>query len=615
MPGVAGFISKFKIGNEENRLQTMVESMKHERFYRTTSYINKKMGVYIAGVALENSFADCMPLTTANKDKYLFISGECFTSDEYINHLNDGNVQIDNGNASFVLALYEQLGADFVTELNGWYHGIIVDLKKECVILFNDRFGVQKIYYHETEEVFYFASEAKALLSVLPELRRFDEKSLGEYFTYDSVLEFRTLFHNINAIQPSSIWTFSSEGVKKQTYFHASEWEEQESIADGDFYNTLDQVFLDTLPQYFRGEKIGMSLTGGLDTRLIMACRNPEKNQLPSYTFGSMYNTSNDIKVASKVAKSLDQEFSILKLDENFLKDFPSHVEKSIFITDGLADVCKSDEIYMNRIARDIAPIRMTGKFGSQVIRNLSVLKDRSANESLINSDFRMYINQGKETFKQYMQMNALTFMLFVEIPIYWAGFISSESSQITIRSPYLDNNFIKHLYRAPKTFANGSPQDFQWKLIKKKNNSLYNISTDKGKSGHNIFLISAIKKAFYQGLNYMDKAYNKETLPHSLHHFIARADSSFSFLQPEKIFAGHCDFRHYRLWFRKQLSPYVKEILLDEKTLNRPHFNRDYIEKMVNDHINGKANNLADIKKTLTIELINRVLMEDLKN
>ena len=140
-----------------------------------------------------------------------------------------------------------------------------------------------------------------------------------------------------------------------------------------------------------------MSLTGGLDTRSILACDESMVRGIPCYTFASMYNKSLDSKVAKEVAAAISSEHESLILDNRFLDNYSEHVEKSIYITDGVADVCKADEIYMNKLARQIAPIRITGKFGSQVIRHLSVFRERAANLNLIPLDFQQYIDAGKE--------------------------------------------------------------------------------------------------------------------------------------------------------------------------------------------------------------------------
>ena len=65
---------------------------------------------------------------------------------------------------------YEQ-HPNFPASLNGRFQGVLTDRKQGTSILFNDRYGMERIYYHEAKEGFYFAAEAKAILTVRPELR------------------------------------------------------------------------------------------------------------------------------------------------------------------------------------------------------------------------------------------------------------------------------------------------------------------------------------------------------------------------------------------------------------------------------------------------------------
>jgi len=75
----------------------------------------------------------------------------------------------------------------------------------------------------------------------------------------------------------------------------------------------------------------------------------------------------------------------------------------------------------------------------------------------------------------------------------------------------------------------------------------------------------------------------------------------------------GFADFRRYRTWFRDQLADYLQDILLDQKTLNRPYWEKKNFKKMVYDHIHGKGTYLREIRKALQVELTHRVLVENL--
>ena len=63
--------------------------------------------------------------------------------------------------------------------------------------------------------------------------------------------------------------------MKKGKYFEAAEWENQGALDSETYYQELKEVFSRNLPRYFDGrEAVGISLTGGLDTRMIMAWLN-----------------------------------------------------------------------------------------------------------------------------------------------------------------------------------------------------------------------------------------------------------------------------------------------------------------------------------------------------
>ena len=82
--------------------------------------------------------------------------------------------------------------------------------------------------------------------------------------------------------------------------------------------------------------------------------------------------------------------------------------------------------------------------------------------------------------------------------------------------------------------------------------------------------------------------------------------------LRLNRLFLGVADYRHYRIWTRDALAGYIKAVLLDDRTLSRPYWNRGYLEKAVKDHIAGRKNRLNEITKALSIELVHRTLIEN---
>jgi asparagine synthase (glutamine-hydrolysing) len=87
--------------------------------------------------------------------------------------------------------------------------------------------------------------------------------------------------------------------------------------------------------------------------------------------------------------------------------------------------------------------------------------------------------------------------------------------------------------------------------------------------------------------------------------------DRVFAPLHLERLFLGRHIYYHFRYWYRHQLAGYVKEMLLDPRTLARPHLDRRAVENMVNAHVKGTGNFTSEIHALLTTELMFRELLE----
>ena len=178
-----------------------------------------------------------------------------------------------------------------------------------------------------------------------------------------------------------SAWLFRGSSIEqKGTYFQPGEWEEQPRLKPEAYYQQLREVFSQNLPRYFNGqEQIGMSLTGGLDTRLIMAWRKAASESLPCYTFGGMFRDCQDVVLARRVAKVCRQPHEVIKVGDEFLFRFPHYAERSVYLTDACVDVSRSPDLYVQERAREIAPVRIAGTYGSEIVSQAVMFKPGEA--------------------------------------------------------------------------------------------------------------------------------------------------------------------------------------------------------------------------------------------
>ena len=607
MPGIFGIVTEKPNAKYEEQLDLMRNSMLHEDFYTTGTRIEtNRLTFYIGWTLHQGSFSDCLPVVNETGDCILFFSGENFIDMPELDALKGKNHVFNKFNAEYLIHMYEEWGVDFLDRLNGWFQGVIVDLKKEEIVLFNDRYGMQRLYIHESPDAFYFASEAKALLRVNHKLKVLDNESLADYLCCNCVLNWNSFFKGISILPGASAWTFKQGKLaSRYRYFDPATWETQSWLEDGFFYEELRKTFREILPRYFRSEKnIGISLTGGLDTRMILTNVDLPKGKYPCYTFNSIYRDCNDVKVARRVAAECGQEHHTIELGKEFLNNFSEYAEKTIYITDGNLDVSGAPEIYVNRIARQFAPIRLTGNHGSELFRNVQWMKADFPNENIFDDSFRGYLYRSMEKYREIRTDNPLTFTLFFESPWHECNRYLSEYSQLVTRTPYHDRDLVALMYRAPMGIRDD--KEISKRLILEGNPGLAKILTDRGVGSKYRFPISLIPRLNNE-VSFKSEYYYNYGMPQ----WMSRVDHLLKPLKPERFFLGRHKFYHFRVWYRDELADYVREILLDRKSLQRPYLNPKVVEKMVTGHLRGTHNYTTEITKLLTLELTQRTLIE----
>ncbi len=601
MPGIVGLITKLPRENAEAQLLGMVQSLCHEPFYSSGTWVDETHGLYVGWVARRGSFADGMPLQNEAGDVTLIFSGEDFTGSDVAEALKEHGHQVAAGGASYLVHRSED-EPDFPSGLNGRFHGLVADRRRGTATLFNDRFGLQRLYYHKAKDAFYFAAEAKAILKVRPELREMDSRALGEFLVCGCVLENRTLFPRVQVLPPGSAWIFRDGKLEtKGSYFEPRQWEEQEPLGMEEYYARLRDAFVGHLPRYFNGrERVGVSLTGGLDTRIIMAWHKPPQGSLPCYTFGSVYRDNQDVLLARKVAGICGQPHQVITAGNGFLSRFPYYAERSVYLTDACIDLSRSPDLYVNEKARQIAPVRVVGTYGSEMLLNAVMFKPEQPASGLFQSELLPQFRAAEETYNLARRVHPVTFVAFRQSPWHHYGVLGLEQTQVAVRSPYLDNDLVRTLYRAPGPLEEN--QEARLRLVREGNPVLARLRTDRG-IGARSGLLSRGPLEFTFKAEY---AYDM-----GMPQWVARLDHVFAPLHLERLWLGRHKPFHFRVWYRDQLAPWVREVLFDSGSLARPYLVAAAVGAAIDGHLKGIRNYTTEIHRLLALELAHRLFVD----
>jgi asparagine synthase (glutamine-hydrolysing) len=222
--------------------------------------------------------------------------------------------------------------------------------------------------------------------------------------------------------------------------------------------------------------------------------------------------------------------------------------------------------------------------------------------DEMFHPDFLPNIHRARQTYVSIRNVHPVTFAAFRQSPWYHHGILALEQTQLTVRSPYLDNDFVRTVFRAPAL----NDTDVRLRLIGDGNEALRRIPSDRGVGGTFDPVTSAIVRGYLEFTFKAEYAYD-----YGMPQWVAHTDHMLAALHLERLFLGRHKFLHYRVWYRDALSAYVREILLDPRTLSRPYLERKSIEQIVSGHLDGDRNNTTTIHKMLTLELLQRLFFD----
>ena len=582
----------------------MLDCLRHEVFYVNGTHAEPAMGIYCGWTAQAGSFAASQLFENEQRDVALILSGECFAPAGKRESLRQAGHVVGPNPGDWLVHQYEESGVEFFKSLNGLFSGVLIDRRVGRAFVFNDRYGIERLYWSETSSGFYFASEAKALLRVLPECRSFDEQGVAQFLNHGCTLGERTLFKDVRLAPGASLWEVKGRSPERRQYFTPHEWESQSLLDAESFQRAFTEVFRKVLPGYFEGSaQIGISLTGGLDTRMIMACL-PEQSVAPvCYTYAADNPELRDARVAEVVARACGLSHRVLAVGKDFLANFGVLADRTVYLTDGCFGVLGAHEIYLSEQARQLSPVRITGNFGSEVFRSVSTFKPLGLDRDLFGAEATALNRTYAEARVEGLQ-HSVSFAAFQEIPWNLFGSLAAGRTQVNFRTPYLDNELVALAYRAPQEVRANSASAVRF--VRETSPRLAAIPTDRGDGGTVTPLHRALRRAWAEvtfKLDYMCS----EGLPFGLTAF----DPFYQWCNRVMGIQGTHKFLTYRNWLQRELAPFAAERLARAAEVSLPFIDKATVLTLAKRHASGAKNFTREINAVLTLESVDRLLLK----
>ncbi|MEQ8389289.1 MAG: asparagine synthase (glutamine-hydrolyzing) [Alphaproteobacteria bacterium] len=231
-----------------------------------------------------------------------------------------------------ILATYEKYGPDCLAHLRGMFAFALWDDRRGRLLAARDRFGIKPFYYTVIGGTLYFASEIKALMPVMPEVRT-EPAAFAEYLTFQYTIGENTLFEGVRQLLPGHALSVEDGEIRTWRYWDVH-YEIDYDHTPSYFHRRLNELLDDSVATHLRSDvPVGAYLSGGIDSSLIalLAKRHDENNNTAYHGKFTCFPGYDESPYAEEVARQCG---STLHQVDITAEDFRNNIEKVIYHLD-----------------------------------------------------------------------------------------------------------------------------------------------------------------------------------------------------------------------------------------------------------------------------------------
>lgn len=602
MPGICGIVCSSPGGSLEPLLSDMTATMQHHAWYEVEQHVEPMAAYGRVSLGFVNKAPQ--PARNAAATTLAVMAGE-------IHDARNSDAQ-----AAELLAGYEGEGKQFFRGTEGKFAAAIWDRQRQQLILVNDRFGMKPLYYAHVEGKLVFASEIKALLANADVPRERCVRGLSEFFTFGHMLGESTLLEAVRML-PAAAWLIydaREDRLRVERYSTVAD-SSRETCTQDTVERRLDAAFQAAVDRRIRDTaNLGMSLSGGLDGRTILAAIDTDRVKLRTVCMGM--EGSLDHQSAARLAALSNRDHHAYVLDTRFLADFEQHLQHMVHLTDGhYLDQCivlptlpyyrqlgidvllrghAGELMHMDKaynFSLDAAALKITDKatlerwmYGRMCAYMLDGVEGplfcqipQPQMESLARESLQACLKESEAIEPQLQRVSHL--FVSQRMRRETAMSLAMFDSVVETRVPFLDGDLVDVLMAIPPEQKIGDR--LQSMLLKRRKPEFLKIRNS------NTGAPMQASPLMQRAATFRMKVLGKLGVP------------------------GYQPYERLGLWLRRELRSLVKKILLSERCLERGVFAPDTVRAVVENHLAGKRNHTFLIMAMMIYELGQRKFMD----
>jgi asparagine synthase (glutamine-hydrolysing) len=368
MSGVFGLVDSRR-RSPSGQLRRMATALQLLEWTSAQAWEDEPAGVGLGQVNVGLFSADC-PLVHSEDGKLtVAFFGELYYTERLQHRLSAaGSSPYAGGNAGLILRLYRERGKDLIRDLEGVFVLALWDRELGRLLVANDRFGLIPTYYAHYDGRLLFAPLVKAILAHPSFEKQLDLTAMAQLLRFQRLLGDRTFFERVKLLPYGSVLEFN----RNHDLLDVSHYWDFGQIPPWSAGITFDDAVSETcrllrraVEARLQGQyRLGVYLSGGLDSRTLLGMAARVRSPLVSLTYGVP--DCRDAYYAEKIARRAGSLHHFFPLTHGrWVRDA---ADLYLDITEGFVTWTHSHAAPTLRPGRELMDVNLTGFFGDQVL-------------------------------------------------------------------------------------------------------------------------------------------------------------------------------------------------------------------------------------------------------
>ena len=299
MCGFTGFISK------KNKKEKIIKEMNDTIIHRGPDdegyYVDSDIALGFRRLSIIDLKGGEQPIYNENKDLVINFNGEIYNFLELKEELiKCGHKFKSKTDTEVIIHGYEEYGYDVVKKLRGMFSFVIWDIKNKKLFGARDPFGIKPFYYYKKDDKFIFGSEIKSFIKCPDFEKKLNKKILKNYLVFQySPLE-ETFFENTYKLMPGYYFVYENGNFEKTKYFEIEYKNDNNNIDE--IVDGINNIMKDSIEHHKISDvEVGSFLSSGVDSSYIVSNANVNRTYTVGFEGEGGFNEINDAKDLSNL--------------------------------------------------------------------------------------------------------------------------------------------------------------------------------------------------------------------------------------------------------------------------------------------------------------------------